>query len=233
MNNGYIKLHRKILDNPIAQKASYAWLWVTLLLKANHKENKFMWNGNIIIVKEGQLLTGRKELSEQTGIPGSTIEDILNFLEKQHQIRQQTTTKFRLITIINWKDYQNSDNNSDNKATTKRQQSDTNKNDKNEKKYIAETSSAQIPFNFDETINKWINGEDRAYQLIARYLKLKKVKCETYKQLQTIAKRHLRSARQLTDFSDKQIQEAINKIATNKELLQEFTLETIIKYLSK
>lgn len=127
---GWIKLHRKILENPIMKRPSYAWLWITLLLKANHKEQKLMWNKEIIMIKEGQLITGRKELSACTGIPETTIEDILNFLEKSSQIRQQKTTKFRLITVINWKDYQASDN----KPTTNRQQTDTNKNDNNEKK---------------------------------------------------------------------------------------------------
>lgn len=97
-----------------------------------------MWNKDIIIVKEGQFITGRKQLNEITGIPESTIEDILAFLESQGQIQQQKTTKFRLITIINWKEYQNSDN----KATTKQQQADTNKNDKNDKNEKKEDSSA-------------------------------------------------------------------------------------------
>lgn len=129
---GYIKLHRCLLENPISQKPIYAWLWTTLLLLANHKPNKFMWNGNIIIIKEGEVLTGRKELSVKTGIPETTIEDILKYLERQHQIRQQKTTKFRIITIIEWQKYQNSDTKSDNKPTTSRQQADTNKNEENE-----------------------------------------------------------------------------------------------------
>lgn len=87
-----------------------------------------MWNGEVILVHEGQFITGRKELSKVSGIPETTIEDILSLFEKQGQIRQQKTTKFRLITVINWKKYQIPDN----KATTKRQQSDTNNNDNNE-----------------------------------------------------------------------------------------------------
>ena len=122
-----------MLDNPISNKPAYLALWVTLLLKANHLDKKIMWNGDILVIKDGQLVTGRKELSKQTDIPESTVEDILNYLEKQQQIQQQKNTKFRIITIINWKTHQISDNSSDNKATTKQQQADTNKNDKNDK----------------------------------------------------------------------------------------------------
>lgn len=146
MEQGWIKLHRKLLENPLMKKPTWAWLWVVLLLKANHKENKMIWNNNVIIIKEGQFITGRKELSKDSGIPESTIENILNYLENQQQIQQQKESKYRLITIVNWKLHQSSDTQSDNKPTTKQQQADTNKNDnkdKNEKK-DTETSSGDI-----------------------------------------------------------------------------------------
>lgn len=146
MENGWIKLHRKVLENPICRKPKYLSIWIHLLLMANHKEAKMMWNGEILSIHEGQFITGRKELSLKTGIPETTIEDILNFLERQQQIRQQKTTKFRLITVINWEKYQISDTKSDNKPTTKRQQADTNKNNnnnKNEKNNASEPKDSQ------------------------------------------------------------------------------------------
>ena len=142
MENGWIKLHRKILDNPIIKKPQYFTLWSVLLLLAQHTEQKIIWNNDTLAIKEGQLLTGRDALKKITGIPTSTIEDILNYLEKsQHQIRQQKTTKFRLITIINWKQYQISDTKSNNRATTEQQQSDTYKNEENDKNEEKKTGS--------------------------------------------------------------------------------------------
>ncbi|MCD4760257.1 hypothetical protein K8R33_05225 [archaeon] len=133
MDNGWIKLHRKILKNAISKKPNYAWLWVTLLLKANHKENKFIWNGKEEVCEKGQILTGRKKLSQETGISETTIERILKMLENGHQIEQQKTNKFRLITVINWQEYQGNGHQTDNKRTSNGQQTDTNKNDKNDK----------------------------------------------------------------------------------------------------
>ena len=89
-----------------------------------------MFNDEIIIIKEGQLVTGRRQLSEMTGISQTTIERILKVLENGHQIGQQKTTKFRLITIVNWKEYQNADIKMDNKRTTKRHIQECN-NEKN------------------------------------------------------------------------------------------------------
>lgn len=129
MEQGYIRIYRKIASSGYYHKSTYVHLWVHLLLKANYSENKFLWNGEVIIVKAGQFLTGRKQLSLETGIAESTIEDILKVLENLQQIRQQKTNKYRLITILNWEEYQKSDNN----PTTKQQQADTNKNNKKNK----------------------------------------------------------------------------------------------------
>jgi len=126
---GYIKLYRQIQKKGYYKKSTYIHLWVHLLLNANHKPKEFLWNNKLILIKEGQLLTGRKQLSQETGIPEGTTEDILNLFENEQQIRQQKTTKFRLITIVNWQTYQSN-------PTAKQQQADTNNNDKNDKNNI-------------------------------------------------------------------------------------------------
>lgn len=148
MENGWIKLHRKLVDKGYYKKSQYVHLWLHLLLSANHKAKEFMWNNQIILIKEGQLITGRKQLSEDTGIPEGTVRDILEFLETQHQIHQQKTTKYRLITIVKWEDYQKDTSKSTNRAPTEHQQADTNKNvRKKESKNntFAEPNSALIP----------------------------------------------------------------------------------------
>ena len=154
---GWIKLYRQIQNKGYYKKSHYVHLWVHLLLNANHKDNEFMWNGDLILIKEGQLLTGRKELSAGTGISQSTIERILKMLENEHQIMQRKTTKFRIITIINWKDFQGGQQ-TDNKRTTNGQQTDTNKNDKNEeneKKGLEYFEAIARQLISDKHLNKW------------------------------------------------------------------------------
>lgn len=130
-NNGWIKIHRKLLENPIASNPNYLALWIHLLLLANHDEGKqFIWNGEVITQKAGQFITGRKKLSQQSGISQTTIERILTFLEKSKIIGQQKNNKYRLITILKWNLYQKVDN----KRTTDGQQTDTIKNYNNNKK---------------------------------------------------------------------------------------------------
>ena len=134
MDTGWIKLHRKLKTKGYYKRSQYVHLWVHLLLLANHQPKEFMWNDNIIIVKEGQILTGRKQLSADTGISQTTIERILKLLENEHQIGQQKTTKYRLITIVNWATHQQADIKTDNKRTTSGQQADI-KTDTNKKEY--------------------------------------------------------------------------------------------------
>ena len=139
MNNGWIKLHRKLIDKGYYKKSQYIHLWVHLLLTANHKTSEFIWNNKIIKIREGQFITGRERLSLETGISQTTIERILSLLEKEHQIGQRKTTKFRLITIINWNKFQQADS----RRTASGQQADTYNNDKNDKKYIFSNKSTK------------------------------------------------------------------------------------------
>lgn len=226
MENGWIKLHRKVLLNPINQRSAYFHLWVTLLLKANHEPTKMMWNKGIIVVKEGQMITGRNKLSEETGIPPSTIEDILNYLESQHQIQQQKNTKFRLITIVNWKDYQQIPTA---KATTSRQQADTNKNVKNIKNNTI-VAEATEEFSLKREIQKMEESPRRDINIIALYLEKKKPDIRNKQQLSIAIKRHLRPAKELTAFDDNQILLGCDKAAKQTP---EWVLETVVKMLTK
>ncbi len=118
MEQGWIKLHRKLLDNPISKKPAWSWLWVVLLLKANHSDKKIIWNGKTITIKSGQFITGRKALSKESGVHESSIQRILYFLENEHQIEQQKSNKDRLITILKWESYQSLNTKLNNKRTT-------------------------------------------------------------------------------------------------------------------
>lgn len=133
---GYIKLYRKLLDNPIIMKDNdYLAVWIYLLLNATHKEIEAVFNGEKITLHKGQLITGRKSISEKLGISESKTQRVLKCFESEHQIEQQTTRHNRLITILMWKEYQVSEQQNEqvmnNKRTTNEQLMNTNNNVKN------------------------------------------------------------------------------------------------------
>lgn len=134
--NGYIKIYRKILDNPIVTKDNdYFRVWIYLLLNATHKEAKALFGNSTITLKPGQFITGREKISQECNISESKTERILKMLKIEQQIEQQTSSKGRLITILNWNEYQDSgqqiEQQVNNKWTTSEQQVDTNNNNKN------------------------------------------------------------------------------------------------------
>ena len=134
-------------------------LWLHLLCMASHCESEFLWNGELKTIQIGQLITGRKELSKQTGIPETTIERILKVLESGHQIQQQKTTKYRLITILNWSKYQVVDN----KRTTNGQQTDTFKNERMKEDIISDANASHNQKDMwkikEETVLDYDTGE--------------------------------------------------------------------------
>lgn len=127
---GWIKLHRQLLDNPISCKPSYLSVWIHLLLLANHEDKDFIYKNEKYTCARGQIVTSRAKLAERTGLAGSTVEDILRYLEKEGNIRQQDNSSFRLITVINYNQYQEVRQQAGQPADS---QPDTNKNEKNEK----------------------------------------------------------------------------------------------------
>lgn len=133
---GWIKLYRKTLDNPIITKDSdYLAVWIYLLLNTTHKDYDVLFKGKRITLKRGQLITGRKSIAEKLKIDENKVQRILKTLENEHQIEQQSSNKNRLITIVSWDKYQQDEQQNEqqlnNNRTTIEQQVNTNKNVKN------------------------------------------------------------------------------------------------------
>lgn len=80
-------------------------LWLHLLLNANHTDR---WQ-NGILVKRGQVLTGRKQLAKELNFSEQTVRTCLNRLKSTNEITIESTNRFSLITLINWDKYQLSD----------------------------------------------------------------------------------------------------------------------------
>lgn len=130
---GWVKVHRKMLENPIVCKdAEHLSVWIYLLLNATHKEYAVVFAGKKIILKGGQLITGRKSISSKLKINESKVQRILKTFEIEQQIEQQTSTKNRIVSILKWSNYQESEQQKEqqvnNKRTTTEQQLNTNKN---------------------------------------------------------------------------------------------------------
>ncbi len=99
---GYIKLHRKILDNGVFADAELLKVFVWCILKANTTPNVVYGRK----VDVGEFITGRITASEELYLKPSTIYKRLQRLKSQGYIDISSTTKNSLITVVNYKSYQ-------------------------------------------------------------------------------------------------------------------------------
>lgn len=137
---GWIKVYRKITDSLVWSDPNLLKMWILCLTKANHDQSSFNFNGKKIILNSGQFVTGRTAISNEYNY-GSTKRHqisaisawrLLKKLESMEMLNIKTTTKYSVVTVIRWGDYQETEQQLDNNPTSTRQQPDTNKNDKNE-----------------------------------------------------------------------------------------------------
>jgi len=140
MTDGFIVLHRKMLDWEWYTEPNVFRLFVHLILKANYERKK--WRG--ISINRGQFITSLQTLSDETGLSVSKVRTALNKLEMTNEITNTSRNKYRLISITNYNQYQDRNKQDDKQTAGKshaesqsnRNQIATTNNENNSKKSI-------------------------------------------------------------------------------------------------
>lgn len=193
---GWIKLHRKMIDWEWYKDSNTFHLFAHLLFSANYKKTK--WRG--IEIERGQLLTGRDQLSANTGISTQSIRTSLERLKSTNEITIKSTSKFSIITICNYDKYQDDEkpinqqsNQQSNQQLTSNQPATNHIQESKEGKELKEgkkkdtTSSLQASFDVfytaypkhkakDSAIKAWkkLNPEASLLQTILRAIEVAK-----------------------------------------------------------
>lgn len=173
---GWIKVYRKITDSLVWSDPNLLKMWILCLTKASHDESTFNFNGKKILLHSGEFVTGRTAIGAEYNygaqkrhqISADSSWRLLKKLENMQMLHIKTTTKYSVVTVINWSEYQEVAQHSANNPPTSRQQVATYKNDKNEKnEKKSTTSKSAINFyenNFGvlgpmliENMNYWIS----------------------------------------------------------------------------
>lgn len=102
MKNGYIKIHRTLLEWEWFDSAEMVKVFIYLLLSANFEDRK--WQGTVI--RRGQLLTTRETLANAVGLSVQKLRTCIAKLEQTGEITRKSTKRFSIITISNYDRYQ-------------------------------------------------------------------------------------------------------------------------------
>ena len=175
MSNGWIKLHRKLQDcwiwldkEPFDKRSA----WVDLLLTANHSDKKILFNGELITIKRGQILTSIRKLSEKWKWSVNRVYRFLKILESDEMLQRKSDNDRTLLTIVNYSIYQfceytdehtneNSIGNTNghmsetptDTVTEHKQEDKNNKNEKNVKNDKKERKVQAVYYPNDELLN--------------------------------------------------------------------------------
>lgn len=171
-SKGWIKTYRKIQDcwiwldkEPFDKRSA----WIDLLLTANHSDKKLLFNGSLITVKRGQIITSIRKLSEKWKWSYDKCSRFLKILESDGMLQKESDNFRTLLTIVNYEVYQDMTctnectDNGTNRTQASEQSSEqsehgqvTNKNvknDKNEKEdntHAREDEIQPLPFDVDK-----------------------------------------------------------------------------------
>ena len=165
--NGFIKIHRQIMEWGWYKDQNTKAVFLHLLLKANFKEREYKG----VLLKPGQAIIGRKALAEQLGISEQCVRTALNRLKSTNEITIKSTNKFSVVTIENWEMYQSDESESTNESTntltnnqpTTNQQLTNNqphlkndKKDKNDKNIYKD-----VPDNIKDIFMEWVEMRNK------------------------------------------------------------------------
>lgn len=111
MENSWIRLHRKLMDDPLyfAEPFTKMQAWIDLLLLANFADRVTFIRGNRVTIKRGQLAYSREWFSGRWRWSRGRVERFLLMLENDRKIVQQKSRLISIVTIVNYDFYQNSE----------------------------------------------------------------------------------------------------------------------------
>lgn len=102
VNQGWVKIHRRITEWEWYNDLAVYRLFTHLLLTANHEEKH--WQGQTI--KAGQKITSLQHLAQETGLSLQSVRTALAKLKSTGELTYHTTNRFTHICIVKWVQYQ-------------------------------------------------------------------------------------------------------------------------------
>ena len=148
---GFITLHRKLLDWEWHDNPNTLSVFIHILLGANHEDSRFQG----MEIKRGQLVTSISSLSTSTGMSFQQARTAIDHLISTGEITSKAYSKFRVITVVKYDEYQKPTS----KLTSKQQASNKQVN----KQITSESAANQQQYNNINNINNETNKKREVF----------------------------------------------------------------------
>lgn len=106
LNNGFVVLHRKMLDWQWYKNSNTKSVFIHLILTANIKDLRYMNQ----TVERGSVITTIEKIKNETGLSVKAVRTALEHLKSTGEISIKTTNKFSVITIEKYSFFQDRQN---------------------------------------------------------------------------------------------------------------------------
>lgn len=133
MQDGWVKLHRATLLSPVFADAVLLRLWIYLLLRASHQPRDVLVGMQTVHLLPGQLVTGRKRLAHDLNMDESAVRRRLKTLERLQLVTIRATSKYSVVTLVNWDIDQSGSTDHGHEAASKRPADDRQADHKQER----------------------------------------------------------------------------------------------------
>ena len=118
MDEPYIKLYKKLLKWEWYDDPNTKVLFLHCLLKANYQETR--WHG--VSLEPGQFITSLPKLAEELNLSIKQVRVALDHLKQSGEVADKGQTKYRIITVLKWDEYQGQGRQRADKGQTKGRQ---------------------------------------------------------------------------------------------------------------
>lgn len=158
-NNGWICLHRQIMEHWIwTDPVKLKW-WMDVLLSVNHEDTKVNVGMQIYDCKAGQSIRSLGSWAKSFGCSKDTVRNFFRLLESDKMIRRETigksTRSTTRLTVCNYGRYQGRPYSTPTSIRTQAvQDTNTNNNDNNDNKNKNKNSASEF-----EVFCQWMKEE--------------------------------------------------------------------------
>lgn len=106
--DGYIKLHRSVMDSDLAEDNNSYYVFIRMVGMAHHEDgfSSIRFGGKQVKLMRGEFSASLAELSDVFHLPKSTVRNVIERLKSESRIGTRTDKQKTIYSICNYAKYQ-------------------------------------------------------------------------------------------------------------------------------